>query len=1145
MAPEQARGSGAVGPPADVFALGCVLFECLAGQAPFASDRLDQLIYEEAPRLEVLRPEMPAALAALVASMLSKKPGQRPADGTAVMEELATLRERPEGGAAVQWGHRPSLTRLEQRYVSVIAMRLDPARTLEPQALAAAASALLSLAGEPPETWSESRGPGAVPPGGSEDTPPEQDVSRGLALEQQLQSIATPFGAQVESLGEGAFVALMLGQGVATDQVVRAGRCVLALRGALPKAQLVLATGRCVLGSRLPLGEVLDRAMALLELPAESGDIRLDAIAAGLLGAAFEVGEDPAGPWLRGERKGDRARTLLGKRTTCVGRERELAMLAGLYEECVSESVARAVLVTAPAGMGKSRLRYELVEQLKRHRERPLVLMACGDPMQSGSPLVLLRQILREAADLGEVAREERYGRLRAWLGRRLARAELEQVGEFLGEMAGASPPVPGPVLMTARRDPAIMGEQLRRALSCWLRAECAAQPVVLVLENLQWGDLPSIKLVDVALGVLGDHRLLVMGFGRPEVHELFPELWVGRTLQEIRLGPLTRKASASLVRQVLGGTVDQSTMEAVVERAAGHAFYLEELIRAVAEGRSGALPETVLAMAQARLDTLGGEDRRLLRAASIFGERFTSKDLIALLGAAAQGAEVETRLGELAERELLTCDIQAGVRACAFRHSLLREGTYSTLTEEDKRLGHLLAAEWLEHRSEREALLVAQHFELGGHPERAVSWYLQAARQALVANDFPAAIARSERGEHCGATGETLGELRLIAARAHMLCGEMSKAGLCCLQALELLPRGSQRWYEAANVTIMSETMQGLVPAIILEMTRFEPQGPITPDEGEMTGLALSALALLGMPEQVSRFVERLERRAHLLPPGDPAAGWLDFAQAFRAVQADDDAGSALQLFAKAATAFERVGDLRALAWVQLMSSIFLLVMRDAPECERLARLALATAERLNLRVIKGPAKIHLGWSLAARGEIEAGCALVRDALAVDISPSNHWGLTFAHAQLADALLQAGQLQESKREAQKSLALALMLGEQIRPLRVLGEAQLQGGHAVEALATMRKAQALLQERRWGASCLVWQIHYVLAQVLEACGDPAGAREAALRARDCLLTLVSTFQDLEARRRLLRANHEVLELAERWLGATPEEVSPG
>jgi hypothetical protein len=96
----------------------------------------------------------------------------------------------------------------------------------------------------------------------------------------------------------------------------------------------------------------------------------------------------------------------------------------------------------------------------------------------------------------------------------------------------------------------------------------------------------------------------------------------------------------------------------------------------------------------------------------------------------------------------------------------------------------------------------------------------------------------------------------------------------------------------------------------------------------------------------------------------------------------------------------------------------------------------------------------------------------------------------------------------------------------------------------VEALATARRARTLLAERHLPIP-LIWKTYYLLARALEACGEAAGAREAAVRARDCLLTQISKFQDSEARQRLLRANHVVLELAERWFGAAPEEVSPG
>src|SRR5262249_31295097 len=138
----------------------------------------------------------------------------------------------------------------------------------------------------------------------------------------------------------------------------------------------------------------------------------------------------------------------------------------------------------------------------------------------------------------------------------------------------------------------------------------------------------------------------MVLGMARPELHERFPRLWSERKVHEIRLGELSRKASAKLARQVLGAGVGAETVERLVAQADGNAFYLEELIRAVAEGRREALPETVLSMVQGRLEALDPRARRVLRAASVFGPTFWQGAVEALLGG---GTGVQT-LGECLE---------------------------------------------------------------------------------------------------------------------------------------------------------------------------------------------------------------------------------------------------------------------------------------------------------------------------------------------------------------------------------------------------------------------------------------------------------------------------------------------------------------
>ncbi len=318
---------------------------------------------------------------------------------------------------------------------------------------------------------------------------------------------------------------------------------------------MVLATGRA-LTCRLPIGEVVERAVAMLHdtersrehdpLPPE---VRIDETTAGLLGSAFEVGGDARSLVLLREREPleAAARTLLGKPTPCVGRDRDLAMLDLLWSNCVSEPMASAVLITAPAGVGKSRLRYEFLRRLAGRGERVEVWMSRGDPMGRGSPLRMLAQALRRTFGLhdGEplVVRQRR---IRARLARHLSERDLARASAFLGELCGVSfPDEDSPELRAARRDPVLMGDQMRRAWEDFLDAETREQPLLIVLEDLHWGDLPTVTWIDQALRRFHDRPLLVLALARVEIREIFPQLWVDRDVQEIRLGERTQGGRA------------------------------------------------------------------------------------------------------------------------------------------------------------------------------------------------------------------------------------------------------------------------------------------------------------------------------------------------------------------------------------------------------------------------------------------------------------------------------------------------------------------------------------------------------------------------------------------------------------------------
>ncbi|MFS8071112.1 MAG: ATP-binding protein, partial [Byssovorax sp.] len=592
---------------ADVFALGCVLFECLAGVPAFAGAHLmallAKILFEEAPRVSDLRPEVSDRVDALLARMLAKDPEDRPRDGAAVAAEIAALGETTivtgPGSEPIRSSARviPALTGGEQRLLSVVLLGA-------PNAGQAAIAATI---------------------GEMELTPTE------LAMREASESR----GGRFELLADGT-VLVTIGRTtrIATDQAALGARCALALRELAAARRMALATGRAEVTGHIPVGEAIDRAARMLSKrggagvaePGRPRAIAIDEVSAGLLDGRFEVRGSPEGLWLHGERaRVEGTKTLMGTPTACVGRDRELATLEALFAECVESPAAQAVLVTARAGFGKSRVAYELLRAVGERGEPVEIWIGRGDSLRAGSAFGLLGQALRSAASIidGEPV-GVRQQKLRARVARHVLGADQRRVAEFLGELVGTPFPDEESVpLRAARQDALVMGDQMRRAWEDFLRAESSAQPVLLVLEDLHWGDLPTVRFVDAALRDLKNQPWMVLALARPEVHELFPKLWAERGVQEMRLKELTGKACEKLIRQVLGASVGADTVERLIAQADGHAFFLEELIRAVAEGKGAALPETVLAMVEARLEGLETEARRVLRAASIFGEVF------------------------------------------------------------------------------------------------------------------------------------------------------------------------------------------------------------------------------------------------------------------------------------------------------------------------------------------------------------------------------------------------------------------------------------------------------------------------------------------------------------------------------------------
>jgi hypothetical protein len=907
------------------------------------------------------------------------------------------------------------------------------------------------------------------------------------------------------------------------------------------------------MGREASVGEVIGRGAALLEATGRAAGIRLDAASAALLEADFEVDRSAAPPLLLGQRRPKAgARTLLGRPTPCVGRERQLANLHALLAECVGEPRARVALVTGAPGVGKSRLRHEFQRSLPDAE----VWLARGDPMRAGAAFGLLGQALLAAAGaLPDEAPAVRRKKLLARAGKNLPPADADRVASFLGEVCGVPfsdrQRLP---LAAARRDPVLLGDQVRRAFEDLVSAECAARPLVLVLEDLHWGDLPTVQLVDAALRRAATAPLLVLAVARPEVHEAFPALWAERELSEVRLGPLTQKAAARLVREALGERLAPAEVAALVERSGGNAFHLEELVRAVFEGRGDGLPETVIAMAEGRLSRLDAEARRVLRAASVFGAGFQRAGVAALLGGR-DAAELDAWLALCTAEEVIgprrAGDADpAGGEEWEFRHALLREAAYAALTDDDRRLGHRLAGEHLDRSGRGDPGELAEHFERGDSLERAAGWWRRAAELALGGNDLHAAATRAERAVRCGASGEVLAGAQLAASEARRWMGDVPGALAAGEAALRAATPGSATWYAAsaevafaAGASGQLERLDALAERVVAEPAaaarprvsaeaetlRLEGRERGTPaagvraarvalgegidgGEGAARHMALAQLVVQlltsGRRERAAALGAALDAEVGDAADldGDPVLRAAIYrARAARALYGGD-AGGYLALSQQRLPVLEQAGDLRGMCLARGTMGYAFMTVGAWEEAERTLRQGLATASQLGLAFATRHAEHNLGLVLAMRGERAEGLAVeLRAAEAYRLAGDARLrGACLVYVSFIEALGgNAPAAAEAAAEAAELLVAAPPY--RVAALAALAEAQLLGGDGPRALATAEEAMALLQSlgavEEGEARCRL-----VHARALLACGRQAEARRvlehAATRVRE-------------------------------------------
>jgi tetratricopeptide (TPR) repeat protein len=1145
MAPEQIEEARAVDGRADLYALGGVMFACLTQRLPFEGTHfmsvLGKVMLEEAPRVHEFRGDVSPALGALIARLLRKKPADRPPSADALAAELDRLHGFTHDGMPAPLHAQTAVSHGEQRFFTVL------------------------LAGPLPS-------------------------DKTASLVAHVQRIAG-HGAEVVRLADGTLLAIFGGGSTLDDTAVRAARCALAMRETGMVAPMVVATGRGRTDTRQPVGEVIERAVALRfgdalhsaqtlavaadtlpgvsltgegrQEPSRSTDqasaaaenpfegILVDDVTANLVASRFEIGphtgpgfrllaETPAPP------AGLALEAALGP---CVGREREITAIEALLDECIEESVPRIMLVSGPPGLGKSRLASELVQRLAaRGLAASQIWCAGGDPMRVGSPLGLLGRLIAHAAGMLPGASPDHQ---RAAVARRVrARVsgdDAERIIVFMSEIIGAPFGDDAALqLREARREARLMHDQMLHAWESWLDAAAEAEPVVLVLDDLHWADLPSVRFIEKVLRNLCGRPIFVLALARLDIDEVFPDLWATCQPERMLLRPLPRQACMELAELHAASAMDPEALARLVDRAGGNPFYLEELLQYAGDGDSEVLPDTLLALVGARLASLPADERRMLRAASVFGHRFSTRGVAALLG---EDAGAGTAAGALVER-LLARDLvlperrtrAAGEQAYRFRHDLLREAAYATLPDDDRVRAHRGAAAWLEQAGERDAYVLAEHYWHGRAAARALPWFCRAAEQALAADDVKAVLERVERAMACGAGGATLGALQLLQAEAQNWSAQHQAAHASAVRAMEHLPHGSDAWAQAAHQRMWaaadlgySDDTASVGEQILACVTR-----PLSDAFQIALAHCVTNLRLYGHRRQVGQALTYLEPEPRMNTPS--VAGAILH---MRAALATFDGYTALAAtwFGEAIEQWDAAGNKRQACMDRSNLGVCLGELGQYEECIQHCRSSLDQARRLGIEHAIYGSSNRLVLTLSRQGEHREAERLFHETpqptvrKRMQVGTLRAW-LALLASRSADALAEADRV------------LAGMDGSSPRDDRVLtlairARALLELGRPHEALEAAQPAMALLQEA--GAieegESLVRLTH---AETLLATGKVAEARAVIAAAHEWLLDKAAHIDNPAWRRSFLdrvAENRRIIELASSRAGSSGQPGS--
>ncbi|MCG2784922.1 MAG: AAA family ATPase [Anaerolineae bacterium] len=438
-------------------------------------------------------------------------------------------------------------------------------------------------------------------------------------------------------------------------------------------------------------------------------------------------------------------RGIEGLQTPLVGRETELLWLRNIYQDALQESQTHLVTVVGEAGVGKSRLLDEFVNQCVAD-SGVCTLFGRGAPESQSQGFGLWRSLFSAYLEIQESDSAAQVSeRFRRELAPELLPGQAEGVARLLGFETNSG-----------LADGGSLEIQGQDCIEDFFRSITPRRPALVILDDIHWADAASLSLVDRLVTALPDRRLLFLCLARPALYETRPHWGEGRECYErLDLRPLSRRNTRHLLGHLLP-TPTPELEETLLKSADGNPYYTEELARmcldlmARGEGSGPSLlahiPSTLTGVLQARLETLSASEKTVLQQASVVGREFWDVLLTDLtLAQPEKSAQAVTRhLESLRNRAMVEQRERSSfsnANEYTFKHAVLQETVYETILLKQRKQYHAQVAAWLEeHAGDRASEYwprIAAHYERAGQPEKAADFWQKAAENAQMKDIF------------------------------------------------------------------------------------------------------------------------------------------------------------------------------------------------------------------------------------------------------------------------------------------------------------------------------------------------------------------------------------------------------------------------